>query len=161
MGEDEKRMRTIMGKINLPMEETPNKDGKTYSKKSVQEWVKNMRKLNEEEEESEQEERVSKETPQDQSEMENKFNDAFRDLDVIPKFDDLKVYNDFVFWSGTINGVIQFVFKVTENPEINGVELNYSDDIDIQNPKNNDIVERLEQFYKDFSDYWLKNVIQT
>lgn len=162
MTKDEKRMRTIMGKIDIPVK-TPSMDGRMYSEKSIQEWVKEFRNLNEQEEEPEnqEEERVSMETPNDQKRMEDWFNDAFRTFDILVKFDDLKVYNDLVFWSGTINGVIQFVFKVTENPDVNGIELNYSDDIDIQNPTNNEIIERLEQFYKDFSDYWLKNVIQT
>lgn len=137
---------------------------------STQNLVRKMRKLNEQEEEPEnqeqepenqEQERVSMKTPNDQKRMEDWFDDAFRTLDVFVKFDDLEVYNDFVFWSGMINGVIKFVFKVTENPEINGVEFQYSDDIDIQNPKNNEIIEKLEQFYKDFSNYWLKNLIQT
>lgn len=158
MSEDEKRMRTIMGKINLPTE-TPSINGRIYSKKSIQEWVKEFRMLNEQEE-PEKQDRVDKETPYDEKNMEDWFNDVFRDLDVIVKFDDLKVYNDLIFWGGTINGIIQFVFKVTENPDINGIELNYTDDVDIQNPKNNEIIERLEQFYKDFSKYWIENHFQ-
>lgn len=150
MKESQIRIQEIMNKLNLPL-----KDGNIIKSRTVQEQVKLLRKLKEEDD------RVNKETPYDQKEMEDWFNDVFRDLDVIIKFDDLKVYNDLVFWSGVVNGIIQFVFKVSENPDVNGVELNYTDDIDIQNPKNNEIIERLEQFYKDFSKYWIENQFQS
>ena len=154
------RMIKISGKMDLPTE-TPNKNGRIYSEKSIQEWVKEFRKLNEQEEpEAETQKRVNKKTPQDEDKMRDWFNDVFRGLNITPEFEELVIYDDLVFWSGWINGLIQFIFTVSENPDVNNVEINYADDLNIQNPENDKIVKKLEDFYTDFSEYWKKELFE-
>ena len=67
------------------------------------------------------EEAENKETVYDQSIEEEKFRNFFSDLNVSIKLIDLEVYNNLVFWGGTIDGVIQFIYKVTPDESTSGV----------------------------------------
>ena len=69
-----------------------------------------------------------------------------------------KIYK--VFWGGTVDGVIQFVYKVTPDERTSGVEFNYLEDFSPDNPDNDLIVSKLETYYDTFYKYWRDNVIQ-
>ena len=102
----------------------------------------------------------NKETVYDQSIEEEKFRNFFNDMKVSIKFIDLEVYDDFVFWGGTIDGVIQFVYKVTPDEETSGVEFNYLEDFSPDNPENEEITGRVESYFDNFYKYWRDNVLQ-
>jgi len=101
-----------------------------------------------------------KETVFDQSIEEEKFRNFFNDMKVSVKFIDLEVFNDFIFWGGTVDGVIQFVYKVTRDENTNGVEFNYLEDFSPDNPENEEIVGRVESYFDNFYKYWRNNVLQ-
>lgn len=118
---------------------------------SMRDMLKITRKINEE---------VSdKETIYDQSIEEKKFRDFFDDMTVNIKFIDLEVHDNFIFWGGTVNGVIQFVYKVTPDEATSGVEFNYLEDFSPDNPENEEIIGRIESYYNTFYKYWRDNVI--
>lgn len=142
----EKRLTEIHSKIN-----NTNLKGEIYSKKSIQEMVKQMRQLNE---------RKSLKTVYDQSQEEDKFRKNMNDLNVTVDFIPLKVYDDYIFWGGTIDGIIQFVYKVTPDEQTSGVEFNYLDDFSVDNPDNDEIVKRIENYYDQFYQYWRDNIFQ-
>jgi len=101
-----------------------------------------------------------KETVYDQSIEEEKFRNFFNDMNVSIKFIDLEVFDDFIFWGGTIDGVIQFVYKVTPDEDTSGVEFNYLEDFSPDNPENEEITGRIESYFDNFYKYWRDNVLQ-
>lgn len=102
---------------------------------------------------------LNKKTVYDQSREEERFKLEFKDLNVSIKFIDLEVYDNLVFWGGTIDGVIQFIYKVTPDEKTSGVEFNYVEDFSPDNPENDEIVERIESYYDSFYKYWRDNVL--
>jgi hypothetical protein len=101
-----------------------------------------------------------KETVFDQSIEEEKFRNFFNDMNVSIKFIDLEVFDDFIFWGGTVDGVIQFVYKVTPDENTSGVEFNYLEDFSPDNPENEEIIGRIESYFDNFYKYWRDNVLQ-
>jgi hypothetical protein len=119
---------------------------------STQELVKKIRKLNEE--------NNNRKTSQDQSREENNFRNAFDDLNVVVDFIDLEVYDNLVFWGGTIDGIVQFAYKVTPEENTSGIEFNYLEDFSVDNPDNEEIIKRIEKYYDQFYKYWRDNIFQ-
>jgi hypothetical protein len=107
------------------------------------------------------EEAENKETVYDQSMEEEKFRNFFNDLNVSIKLIDLEIYENLVFWGGTIDGIIQFVYKVTPDESTSGVEFNYLDDFSPDNPENEEITGRVESYFDTFYKYWRDNVMIT
>jgi len=105
------------------------------------------------------EEPVNKKTVYDQSMEEEKFRNFFNDMNVSIKLIDLEVYDDLVFWGGTIDGVIQFIYKVTPDESTSGVEFNYLEDFSPDNPENEEITGRVESYFDTFYKYWRDNVM--
>ena len=106
------------------------------------------------------EELENKETVFDQSMEEEKFRNFFNDMNVSVKFIDLEVFNNLVFWGGTVDGVIQFVYKVTPDEGTSGVEFNYLDGFSPDNPENEEVTGRIESYFDNFYKYWRNNVLQ-
>jgi len=105
------------------------------------------------------EERENKKTVYDQQMEEEKFRNFFSDMNVSIKLIDLEVYDNLVFWGGTIDGVIQFVYKVTPDESTSGVEFNYLEDFSPDNPENEEITGRIESYFDNFYKYWRDNVM--
>lgn len=126
----------------------------------MRDMLKITRKLNEEIEVDDKKKAVNKKTAYDQEIEEEKVRNFFDDMNVNIKFQDLQVYDNLVFWGGTVDGVIQFVYKVTPDERTSGVEFNYLEDFSPDNPDNDAIVSKLETYYDTFYKYWRDNVIQ-
>jgi hypothetical protein len=103
----------------------------------------------------------NKETVYDQSMEEEKFRNFFNDMNVSIKLIDLEIYDNLVFWGGTIDGVIQFIYKVTPDESTSGVEFNYLEDFSPDNPENEEITGRIESYFDNFYKYWRDNVMST
>lgn len=152
------RMIKLSGVLNTPTDK-PNKNGRVYTEEAVQDMVKRFRKLNEQEEEA----AISKnrKTVYDQQREEGNFRNFFDDLNVDIDFIELEVYDDLIFWGGTIDGIVQFVYKVTPEERTSGIEFNYLDDFSLDNPDNDEIVKKIEAYYDTFYKYWRNNVLNT
>ena len=131
---------------------------------TVHDMLKITRKLNEDigtETDVDQTKPVNKKTDQDQATEEKKFKDSFpTGYDINVDFIELEVTDKYVFWGGTINGVIQFVYKVTPDENTSGVEFNTLDGYNEDDPKNDEIIKRVESYYDKFYEYWVDSVIQ-
>jgi len=101
----------------------------------------------------------NKETVYDQSIEEEKFRNFFNDMNVSIKLIDLEIYDNLIFWGGTIDGVIQFIYKVTPDESTSGVEFNYLEDFSPDNPENEEITGRIESYFDSFYKYWRDNVM--
>lgn len=102
----------------------------------------------------------NKATAYDQPNEEKKLLNNFTDINVNIRFIDLEVSDDYVFWGGTVDGIIQFIYKVTPEDATSGVEFNYLDDFSPDNPENEDIVNRITGYYDSFYKYWQANLLQ-
>jgi len=103
----------------------------------------------------------NKESVYDQKIEEEKFRNFFNDMSVSIKLIDLEVYDNLIFWGGTIDGVIQFIYKVTPDESTSGVEFNYLPDFSPDNPENEEITGRIESYFEGFYKYWRDNVMNT
>jgi hypothetical protein len=101
----------------------------------------------------------NKETNIDQKREEDKFRNFFNDQNINVEFIDLVVTNNLIFWGGTIDGVIQFVYKVTPDEKTSGVEFNYLSDFNPENPDNEIIINKVESYYDSFYKYWRNNIL--
>lgn len=102
----------------------------------------------------------NKATAYDQPNEEKKLLNNFTDINVNIRFIDLEVNDDYVFWGGTVDGMIQFIYKVTPEDATSGVEFNYLDDFSPDNPENEDIINRITGYYDSFYRYWQANLLQ-
>lgn len=102
----------------------------------------------------------NKKTAYDQEEEEEKFRNYFDDMNVDIKFTELSIYDNLIFWGGTIDGVIQFVYKVTPDEKTTGIEFNYLPDFTADNPDNDLIIKKIESYFDIFYKYWRNNVLQ-
>lgn len=102
----------------------------------------------------------NKATAYDQPNEEKKLLNNFKDINVNIRFIDLEVNDDYVFWGGTVDGIIQFIYKVTPEDATSGVEFNYLDDFSPDNPENEDIINRIKGYYDSFYKYWQSNLLQ-
>lgn len=136
-----------------------NENIQPKSKPSVRDMLKITRsiKLNEEEKEVVSD-RVNKATSADQNKEEEKFLNHFSDLNVTVDFIPLEVYDDIVFWGGTIDGAVQFLYKITPFEKTSGIEFNYLEDFSVDNPDNEEIIDRIESYYDSFYKYWRDNL---
>ena len=127
----------------------------------VRDFIKITRKLNEDVSDANNTPKPeNKVTVYDQKIEEEKFLNFFKDVNVNVKFIQLEVYENLVFWGGTIDGIIQFIYKVTADEVTSGVEFNYLDDFTPDNPENDLIIKMIEDYYNTFYKYWQNNIIQ-
>lgn len=90
----------------------------------------------------------------DQSEEEQKLHNFFDDMNVHIDADPIIVKDDKVFWSVVIDGVIQFIYKITGEDETSGVVFNYLRDGYENSEASKEIVERIKSYYDTFYKYW-------
>lgn len=146
------QMRELIARVrdgNYVVNEEHNKTGKNLN---MRDMLKITRMLNEELE--------NKKNAYDQDIEEEKFRNNFKDINVNIKYIPLEVYNDYVFWGGTVDGIIQFAYKVTDNEATSGVEFNYLPDFSPDNAENDEIIKRIESYYNTFYKYWQNNLLQ-
>lgn len=146
--ESKKRIKEISNRIN----KITKRDNK--KELSTQDIVKKFRKnLNEMSGDMR-----NRKTVYDQSREESNFKKNFDDLNVSIDFIPLEVYDNLILWGGTVDGMIQFVYKVTRDDKTSGVEFNYLDEFTVDNPDNDEIIERIENYYDQFYRYWRDNI---
>jgi hypothetical protein len=125
---------------------------------SMREMLKITRRLNEDIEDSKEND-INLKTAYDQNNEEEKFRNYFDDMNVDIKFIPLKIQDDLVFWGGTIDGVIQFIYTVTPDEKTSKIEFNYLPDFSPDNPDNDMIVKKIESYYDIFYKYMRDNVL--
>lgn len=127
---------------------------------SVRDMLKITRNINERFERVSEEIAVNKKSDSDQADEEDKFKNALKNYEVTVEFEELQVYDKLVFFAGTVDNMIQFVYKVTPNEGTSGVEIDYVDDFVSDNPDSEEIVKIIKEYYKTFYKYWRDSVIQ-
>lgn len=148
-------------------------DEKKKKEMTVRDMLKITRKLNEQTEdvetaevdtevdaEEEKEKPENKQTVFDPKFFEKEITALFDDS-VSIEFKDLEMFDNWVLWSGVVNGIIQFLFIVTRDEITSRVEFNYLQGFSPDNPKNEEIVKKLETYYETrFSKYVRKEILE-
>lgn len=114
---------------------------------SMRDMLGKMRKLNEDA-------KNNLATKIDIDREQHKMSEYFDNNNVTIEFEDLKLYPNGVIFGGDIDGQIQFVYKVTPEEKTSGIEVNYLDDFDPQDPENEEVVMKIESYYDIFYKYW-------
>jgi len=156
------QMRILMKRIRNRYLEVNESENNIKTDLTMRDMLKITRNLNEVEMMGSEvgEPNVNKKNVYDQTQEEDKFRNYFNDMNVDIKFIDLKVTDNLIFWGGTIDGVIQFVYKVTPDEKTSGIEFNYLPDFSPDNPDNDMIISKIESYYDSFYKYWRNNVLQ-
>lgn len=115
--------------------------------------MRNLQKLKEEPQ-------IKHTTSLDQREQENKMKQFFAQNNVTIEFEPLEVYDNGVFWAGTIDGQLGWTIKVTPHEDSSGIDVEYLKGFDAQDPENEEIIKKLQHFYSDFYKYWRDNELQ-
>ena len=98
-------------------------------------------------------------TDTDQRKEEEKMNQFFNDDNVNIEYEPLEIYDNGIFWGGTIDGQLQWTFSVTPTEEGSGVEVNHLEDFDRDDPDNEKIIKKLESYYDGFYEFWRNNTL--
>lgn len=99
-------------------------------------------------------------TPNQQKKEEEKFNNSLQNNEVSVRYENLVVLDNGVFWGGTIDNQLQFVYTVTPDENTSGVEFNYLEGYNPQDPENNEVIKNVESYYDEFYKYWRENELQ-
>ena len=158
MANDQKRMIHIQKKLDVPTT-TPNMNGRIYPEEvfenAVQDYVKKMRRLNEE---LDSEIHKDLQTPDDQPREEAAFNQELEEFNVMTEFIPLEVYDDYVFWGGSVDGYIKFVYRVPAKPGEEGVKFSYNKEgFNVDDADNIPITDAIKNNYDKFFKYWRDN----
>lgn len=124
-----------------PVEETTKKD------MTMRDMLGKMRVMNED---------IQKDltTNTDKSNEENKMANYFEENNVTIDFENFKVFGNGVILTGTIDGQIQFAYKVTPEEQTSGIEVNYLEGFEPQDPENEEVINKVESYYDIFYKYW-------
>ncbi len=152
-------MRVLLRRMRGEKYVTETQTKKDFKKDlNMRDMLKITRKLNEQ---NEQQGNVqNRKTVFDQQAEEEKFKNFVKDLKINVKFDELKVFDNLVFWGGVIDGIIVFTYSVTPDEKTSKVTFDYLPDFSPDNPENDEIINRVRSYYDSFYDYWKDNVVQ-
>jgi hypothetical protein len=155
------QMKTLLRRIRGEKYIINENDDIPQKNLTIRDMLKIIRKLNEDVEGNEDKDKsLNKKTVYDQTEEEQKFNNFFSDMNVNIKFIELEIYDNLIFWGGTIDGIIQFIYKVTPDEKTGGVEFNYLEDFSPDNPDNEKIIKKVQSYYDTFYKYWRNNMLE-
>lgn len=143
--------RELLKRMRGKKTEIPTTVKETAKDLTMRDMLGKMRKINED---------LNQKTDIDQGLEEKKMNQFFDDLNVDIEYEPLQVYEDGIFWGGTIDGQIQWVYKVAPTEEASGIEINYAEGFVETDPDNEEVVKRLEDYYSDFYKYWRDNQLE-
>jgi hypothetical protein len=90
----------------------------------------------------------------DENKEQEKLQNFLRNNNVTIEFEPFEKYQNGVFWGGTIDGQIMFVYRVTPEEVSSGIDIEYLEGFDPNDPENNEIIEKLKRYYNDFYKYW-------
>lgn len=90
----------------------------------------------------------------DETNEQEKLQNFLRNNNVTIEFEPFEKYQNGVFWGGTIDGQIMFVYRVTPEETSSGIDIEYLEGFDPNDPENNEIIEKLKRYYNDFYKYW-------
>lgn len=124
---------------------------KEADKSSIRNQLNNMRKIFE---------AIDKASSSDTKSEIEKMNRYFSNENIVIDYEELELFPNFVFFGGTIDNSLQFVFKVTENEQTSGIELNFLEGYNPDNEENKKIIDKLEKYYEIFFNYWKENYLR-
>jgi len=105
----------------------------------------------------------NRKTQDDQQREEENFTKLFDNMpnneSVSIVFFELFVFDKLIYWGGIVDGTIEFTFVVTPNENKSGVTFDYHEDYSDDNPKNDEIIKRIEIYYDKFSEYWRNEIL--
>ena len=159
-----RRMLKALNEETLEQNPTDQEQGGTVDKEVKDLTVRDMLKLTRNDvagkkkvDDSNIQQKIS---PSEEKKEQEKFQSFFENNNVIIDFRPLQLYSHSVFWGGTIDGQVQWIFKVTPYEESSGVDINILEGFQKDDPENEEIIKKLENYYGTFYKYWRDNEVE-
>lgn len=158
MGDDVRKYLNIMRNKNVSVVNIneDNKKVRIDEKSMVRNMIKNMRTLTKEDFSK----TTNKATINDQKKEEEKLLSNFKNEEVSFEFQDIEIFDDKIFWGGTVitkSGSLDWVFVVSTNEGENGFFPNSESNFDTTIPENKKVLEMMKVYYDEFYRYWRDN----
>lgn len=99
-------------------------------------------------------------TPAEQKRQEEGLQGFFDGDNVTIKFEPILVFEDGIFWAGTIDGQLKFAYMVTPDESTSGVKIERSPDFDPSNEDNQAVEKKIIDYYDTFYAYWSENQLE-
>lgn len=99
-------------------------------------------------------------SPAEQEQQERTMQQYFENDNVLIKFEKIMLFDEGVFWAGTIDGQLKFAYFVTPKESESGVKIERSPDFDPTNEDNQKIEKKVIDYYDTFYDYWSQNQLE-
>lgn len=99
-------------------------------------------------------------SPSEQEQQQQNMQNYFDDDNVVIKFEPILLYDSGIFWGGTVDGQLKFVYMVTPDESTSGVKIERSPDFDPSNEDNQNVEKKIIDYYDTFYDYWSKNQLE-
>lgn len=90
----------------------------------------------------------------------DKFENTFKNYNVAFEYEPLLIIGRAVIWGGTIDGQIQWIYKVSDEDNTSGVEMNFAPDFNPDEGDNKKIVNLIESYYNVFFKFWRENQLE-
>jgi hypothetical protein len=99
-------------------------------------------------------------SPAEQEKYQRGMQDFFDDDNITIKFEPILLYDQGVFWAGTIDGQLKFAYMVTPDESTSGVKIERSPDFDPNNEDNRKVEKKIIDYYNTFYEYWRENQLE-
>lgn len=96
----------------------------------------------------------------EQEKHDNELRNYFDGDNLTIKLEPILVFEDGVFWAGTIDGQLKFAYMVTPDESTSGVKIERSPDFDPSNEDNQAVEKKIIDYYDTFYDYWSNNQLE-
>jgi hypothetical protein len=96
----------------------------------------------------------------EQKQHERNMLDFFENENLTIKFEPIMLYDEGVFWGGTIDGQLKFAYFVTPDESTSGVKIERSPDFDPSNEDNQKVEKKVVDYYDTFYKYWSENELE-
>lgn len=96
----------------------------------------------------------------EQKKQERSMLDFFNNKNLTIKFEPILLFDDGIFWAGTIDGQLKFAYMVTPDESTSGVKIERSPDFDPTSDDNQEIEKMVVDYYDVFYNYWSENQLE-
>lgn len=108
---------------------------------------------------------VTKLSGQEEKQQEDGLRNFFDDDNVTINFNPVEIYKQGeitsgIFWAGSIDGQLKFVYMVTPDEASSGVKIERAPTFDPNNADNQNIEKKIVDYYDSFYEYWSKNQLE-
>lgn len=151
------RIEKTAKRYSSPMGYSKKQPLKEMTMREMQQRIRDQRRLKEADADAPVEKQLS---GAEQKEQERSMLDYFDNENLTIKFEPILLFDEGIFWAGTIDGQLKFAYMVTPEESTSGVKIERSLDFDPTNEDNQAIEKKVVDYYDVFYKYWSENQLE-